>query len=128
MEMENSEARDPETYAIIGAAMEVHRQLGHGFLEQVYQEAMEVELAERGIPFVRENLLTIYYKRRALKCKYKADFVCYGRIVVEAKALSDITGSHRSQVINYLKATEYSRGLLINFGLPSLRHERLVWG
>jgi GxxExxY protein len=119
---------DPQTYAIIGAAMEVHRQLGHGFLESVYQEAMALELVEKGIPFEREVQLTIYYKGKPLKCTFKADFVCYGDIILETKALSDITGSHRAQTINYLAATRMHRGLIINFGLPSLRYERFVWG
>ena len=119
---------DPQTYAIIGAAMEVHRQLGHGFLESVYQEAMAMEMTEKGIPFEREVHLTIYYKGKPLKCKFKADFVCYGDVILETKALSDITGTHRAQTINYLAATRKHRGLIVNFGLPSLRYERFVWG
>jgi GxxExxY protein len=120
--------RDPQTYAIIGAAIEVHNQLGHGFLEGVYQEAMAIEFELRGIPYQREQLLTVMYKGRALSCKYKADFVCFGNIVVECKALSELAGAHRAQVLNYLKATGLHRGLLLNFGMASLRHERLVWG
>jgi GxxExxY protein len=123
----STDERDPETYAIIGAAIEVHRTLGHGFLEAVYQEAMALEMQERGIPFEKEKCLTIFYKGNPLACRYKADFLCFGRIIVEMKALADITGSHRAQAINYLKATRSQRGLVINFGLPSLKHERVVW-
>ncbi len=120
--------RDPQTYAIIGAAMEVHRQLGHGFLESVYQEAMALEMAARGIPFEREVFLTIFYKGQPLACKFKADFICCGDIILETKALSEITGSHRAQTINYLATTRKHRALIINFGQPSLRYERIVWG
>jgi GxxExxY protein len=119
--------RDAQTYAIIGAAMEVHRELGHGFLEAVYKEALAMELQARGIPFEREVLLTVLYKGVPLTCKYKADFICWGEVIIEAKALSDITGSHRAQTINYLKSTKMKRSLLINFGSPSLHYERLVW-
>jgi GxxExxY protein len=122
------EQRDPQTYAIIGAALEVHNQLGNGFLEGIYQEALAIELELRGIPFHREQMLTVTYKGRPLSCKYKADFVCFENIIVECKALSELIGTHRSQVLNYLKATGFHRGLLLNFGTASLRHERLVWG
>ncbi len=128
MPQETTSNRDPQTYALIGAAMEVHRELGHGFLEAVYKEALGIELKSRGIPFEREVLLTIYYKSMPLETKYKADFVCFGNIIIEAKAISELTGSHRAQTINYLQATKYHRSLLINFGKPSLHHERLVWG
>src|SRR6185503_7180076 len=93
--MEVFKERDPQTYAIIGAAMEVHRQLGHGFLEAVYKEALAIELELRGIPFKREVPLSIYYKGKLLDCKYQADFICYGDIIVEAKAIADLIGSHR---------------------------------
>lgn len=123
-----SQMRDPRTYAIIGAAMEVHAELGHGFLEAVYQQAMEVELTARQIPFVREKPLVICYKQTPLDCTYRADFFCYDEIIVEIKALSQITGVERAQVINYLKAIGVRVGLLINFGAASLQYERLVWG
>ena len=124
-----SEERDPQTYAIIGAAMEVHRVLGHGFLEAVYQEALGIELALRGIPFEREVSLTVHYKDQPLTCTYRPDFLCYGEVIVEVKALSaEITGSHRAQTINYLRCTGKRRAIVINFGLPSLRCDRLVWG
>jgi len=115
-----------ESYEIIGTAMEVHRELGCGFLEEVYQEAFERELQLRGIPYEREKILTITYKDQELKKKYKADFVCYDSIIVELKALSELTSEHSSQVINYLKCTGYKLGLLINFGEDSLSYKRLV--
>ena len=123
-----ADSRDPQTYALIGAAMEVHRQLGHGFLEAVYKEALAIELQMRGIPFEREVLLDVFYKGVALPCKYRADFICFGgAIILEAKAMMDLNSSHRAQTINYLKATRMHRSLLINFGKPSLQFERIVW-
>src|SRR5581483_7756713 len=122
----NTEERDGQTYAIIGAAMEVHRHLGAGFLEAVYQEALALELEAREIPFEREVFLLIRYKGQPLDCTYKADFLCYGEIIVELKALDKLTGNERAQVLNYLKATGLHLGLLLNFGTPSLIYERLV--
>jgi GxxExxY protein len=121
------EERDPRTYAIIGAAMEVHGELGHGFLEAVYQDALEVELGLRAIPSRREVELPIVYKGRMLKSNYKADFVCFDSVVVELKALSELTGVHEAQVINYLKATGLACGLLVNFGSSRLEFRRLVF-
>ena len=118
--------RDPQTYAIIGAAMEVHRELGPGFLENVYHEAMKIELTARGIPFESEVELPIFYKGQRLRCKYRADFVCYGEIIVETKARADLISSDRAQAINYLKSTRFRRSLLLNFGAPSLQYERIV--
>lgn len=105
-----------ESYKIIGAAMEVFNQLGHGFLEAVYQEALEREFLFRGIPYEREKELTICYKGEPLEQKYKADFVCFGRIIVELKAVSALVDSHRAQVYNYVRATKSKLGILINFG------------
>ena len=118
--------RDEQTYAIIGAAMEVHRELGPGFLEAVYQDALAIELELRGIPFERERLLPVRYKGRLLPSIYRADFICYGEIIVETKAVDALAGIHEAQTINYLKATGMQRALLINFGAGSLQHKRLV--
>ena len=108
--------------------MEVYNQLGHGFLEAVYQEALEMEFKLRGIPYEREKEITITYKGETLKQTYKADFVCYGKIIVELKAVSELDDSHRSQVYNYLHATGYNLGLLLNFGYSSgLEHHRIVF-
>lgn len=116
-----------ESYAIIGAAMEVHNQLGSGFLEAVYQEALEVEFTHRGIPYEREKELTISYKGEVLKQTYKADFVCYGKVIVELKAVSNLSDSHRSQVYNYLHATGFRLGMLLNFGnQDGLERQRII--
>ena len=124
--VKTGEERDPQTYAIIGAAMEVHSQLGCGFLEAVYQEALAMAL--RNIPFRREVELLITYKGEPLATMYRADFICYGEIIVELKAISNITPVEVSQLINYLKATGCHRGLLLNFGTQSLQFERKVFG
>ncbi len=118
---------DPQTYAIIGAAMEVHRELGHGFLEAVYQEALAVEMTRVSIPFVREQALPIHYKDQLLNTSYRADFIAYEDVVVELKAVSQLTGVDQAQVINYLKSTGHHRAILFNFGAPRLDYKRLVW-
>ena len=118
--------RDPQTYAIIGAAMEVHRILGCGFLEAVYQEALTKEFLLRAIPFRREIEVPISYKGNLLAVKYKPDFICYDTIIVELKALDRLSGKEKAQVINYLKATGIERGLLLNFGTTRLEYERLI--
>ena len=127
MSLEDSRNRDPQTYAIIGAAMAVHRELGNGFLEAVYQEALQREFVGRGIPFEREKRLPIYYRGEMLNTHYQADYVCYDSVIVELKALQQISGHEESQVINYLKASGMSRGLLINFGAKSLQYKRFVF-
>ena len=116
-----------ETYKINGAAMKVYNTLKHGFLEAVYQEALEIEFKKRGIPFEREKELTIFYDGVELKQTYRADFVCYGNIIVELKAVSQLDDVHRIQVYNYLCATVYKVGLLFNFGhYDGLEIERKV--
>ncbi len=116
-----------ESYNIVGTAMHVYNKLGIGFLEPVYQEALEIELKRRGIPFEREKELTIMYDGMQLQQTYRADFVCYSNIIVELKAVSALDNIHRAQVYNYLKATGYKLGILINFGDScGLDYERIV--
>jgi GxxExxY protein len=124
-----STKRDPQTYAIIGAAMAVHAELGPGFLEEVYHEAFAIELSNQKIPFQHEAEIAITYKGTPLRKAYRADLVCHKSIIVELKALPDITGKEKAQVINYLKATNFDRGLLLNFGSKSLQYIRLtnIW-
>ena len=117
---------DPQTYAIIGAAMTVHRALGCGFLEAVSREALTIELQERGIPFVREARLAVRYRNRVLPVSYTVDFICYDQVLVELKALHAIGPLEVAQLINYLRVAGRSRGLLLNFGATSLQHKRLV--
>jgi len=112
-----------EVYAIIAAAIEVHRELGPGFSEPVYQEAHEIELTRRKVPFESQKLLTSYYKGERLKKEYIADLVCFVQIIVELKALDKLTGREEAQLLNYLKATGFHVGLLINFG----SHGKLEW-
>ena len=119
--------RDPETFAIIGAAMEVHRYLGMGFLEAVYVEALHYELTDRDIPFAAEVILPITFKDRRLMTRYRADMVCYGQVIVELKALREVGGPEMAQVLNYLKASGLTRGLLLNFGTPQLTYRRFIW-
>jgi GxxExxY protein len=118
---------EKETYSIIGAAMEVHKILGSGFLEPVYQEALAKEFSLRNISFEREKRLRIWYKGYELSSYSVTDFICYDTIIVETKALSAITNEHFSQIINYLKATKNKVGLLINFGKDSLEYKRVVF-
>ncbi len=119
--------RDERTYKIIGAAMEVHKELGCGFLEAVYQEALGREFATQTIPFRAQPFVEIIYKGMPLDKKYQPDFICYDNIVVEIKAISAITGNEEAQLINYLKATNLKIGLLFNFGSKSLEHKRFVY-
>jgi GxxExxY protein len=116
-----------ETYAIVGAALDVYHRLGIGFAEQVYQEALEMEFEFRSIPFEREKWLQVSYKGRQLKKQYKADFLCFGQIIAELKAQTVLTAIDWSQVINYLKASNLRIGLLFNFGHPRfLEKKRLI--
>lgn len=115
-----------ETYNIRGAVFAVHKELGNGFLERVYQDALEFEFQARGIPYEREKEIQIMYKGKPLGEPYRADFVCYGKIIIELKAVEELQGIHRSQVINYLKATGMILGLLVNFGEEFANIERIV--
>lgn len=126
--MSNLTLRDPRTYKIIGAAMEVHRQLGCGFLEPIYQEAFALELKSREIPYSRELKFPVSYKGQRLSNHYRPDFICFDAVIVELKALSSLSAIEESQLINYLKVTGYHTGLLLNFGARSLQQRRLVLG
>jgi GxxExxY protein len=112
-----------EVYAIVGAAMDVYWQLGRGFQEPVYQEALGMEFRRRRIPFESKHEIFIFYKGEALKKKYEADFICYGGIIIELKALEALSNKEVGQLLNYMKATGHNLGLLINFGSPV----RLEW-
>ena len=119
--------KDKRTYSIIGCAMEVHKELGCGFLEAVYQEALEREFTGQSIPFKAQPVIEIKYKGRPLDKKYQPDFICYDEVIVEIKAISVLSGVEEAQIINYLKATDLSVGLLLNFGANSLEHKRFVY-
>lgn len=119
--------KDDRIYRIIGCAMEVHKELGCGFLEAVYQEALEREFTSQGIPFNAQPIIEIKYKGEPLDKKYQPDFICYDEVIIEIKAISSLTGLEESQLINYLKASGLKVGLLINFGSKSLEHKRLVY-
>ena len=116
---------EEETGKILNACFEVHKELGNGFLEAVYQEALELEFKNQNIPYEREKLLPITYKGKLLEKEYYADLICYGKIVDELKAVAALTSSHKAQVINYLKASSNEIGLLIYFGTNSLKWERI---
>jgi GxxExxY protein len=105
-----------ESYAINGACMEVYKTLGNGFLEAVYQECSAIEFKYRGIPFVAQHPLTLIYQGQVLKQTYKPDFICYDKIIVELKAVTKLGDDHKAQVLNYLKATGFELGILVNFG------------
>ena len=125
--MEEDYLYESETYKIIGAMMEVHKTFGCGFFEGVYQEALAIEFERQKIPFDREKKLLLFYKGIQLEKFYVADFVCFGNIIVELKALSALTTTHDSIMINYLKATKSKVGLLANFGEPSLKYKRMIY-
>ncbi|MBN2011238.1 GxxExxY protein [candidate division KSB1 bacterium] len=115
-----------ESFRIIGAAMEVSNVLGSGFLEAVYQEALEYELGDLDIPFEAQKPIQIRYKKRILKKTYCPDFLCYGKIIVEIKAIKCITEIEEAQILNYLKATELPLGILVNFGTPKIEWRRFA--
>ena len=118
--------RDPRTYAIIGAAMAVHQELGCGFLEPVYHEALALELRRRHVRFRQQVELPVYYSGERLTTVYRVDFICNDAVLVELKALGKLTSREEAQVINYLKASGLPVGLLLNFGTQSLQHRRFV--
>ena len=118
--------QDEQTYAIIGAAMVVHRELGFGFLEAVYQEALAIEFAKEAIPFMREVGLPIQYRGQFLNTVYKADFLCFETVIVELKAIDGLTSRDEAQLLNYLKASGKEKGLLLNFVARSLEYQRMV--
>ncbi|MGQ0702912.1 MAG: GxxExxY protein [Gemmatimonadales bacterium] len=118
--------RDPETYAVIGAAIEVHRILGPGFLERVYRAALGVEFQRLRVPCSREVTLPVIYRSVVLPVRYRVDFICYGSVLVELKAVTRLSSIEECQLLNYLKASRLSRGLLLNFGGRSLECRRFV--
>lgn len=118
---------EAETYKILGACFEVYKDKSNGFVEPVYQECLEMELALQGVPFQAQAELQIQYKGQTLRRRYIPDFVCFEKIIVEIKAVSKLTDEHRAQLLNYLKATGLKLGLLVNFGhYPKLEHERII--
>jgi len=116
-----------ETKEILGAAFEVHKELGNGFLESVYHEALEIEFKLREIPFVSGKKINVFYKDYKLQKHFVSDFLCYEKVIVEIKAISMLTSNDDGQVINYLKGTKHKVGLLINFGKKSLEFKRLIF-
>jgi len=118
---------ETETYAILGACFEVYKELGNGFLESVYQEALAREFSAREIPYVAQPILEVNYKGSALEQYYKPDFICFDSVIVELKTAFQLMEEHKSQIINYLKATNLKVGMLVNFGhFPLLEHQRFV--
>lgn len=115
-----------EVFAIVGAAMEVHNVLGCGFLEPVYQEALEIELSKRKMPYTPQKKLPINYKGHRLKRAYVPDYIAFEKIVIEIKAISTLSSLEESQLLNYLKASNLQVGLLLNFGAESLQWKRMV--
>jgi GxxExxY protein len=115
-----------ECYKIIGCCMEVHNQLGGGYREAVYQEALELEFMDQDLPFEREKRMKIKYKGQVLKKKYFADFLCFNEVVIELKAVSELTNIHKGQLFNYLKASEKRLGMLVNFGPEKLEYKRFI--
>jgi len=116
-----------ESYEIMGACFEVYKEMGCGFLEPVYQECLEMELRRRGIPFTAQRELVLRYKDQPLEQRYKPDFICYDKIILEIKAVKNLADEHRAQVHNYLKATSFRLGLLISFGhYPKVEYERIA--
>jgi GxxExxY protein len=116
-----------ETYRILGVCFEVYNEMGCGFLEPVYQECLEIELKKQEIPFESQKILKLDYMGNELEKTYQADFVCFGSVILEIKAVSRLTGEHRAQILNYIHATDIDVGLLVNFGhFPKIEHERFL--
>jgi len=126
MHSDNS-LQDPRTYAVIGAAYEVHRVLGVGFLEIFYKDALQIEFTQRHIPFTREPCCCVEYKGQQLREDYKIDFICFGEVLIEVKARSVTGPADHAQVLSYLASTKLRCGLLINFGTARLEHRRFIW-
>jgi GxxExxY protein len=125
--MESNIIYKEESHRVMGACFEVYKEKGCGFLEAVYQECLEMEFSLQGIPFQPQVGLALAYKGRPLKQKYVPDFVCFGKIILEIKAVSQLNDEHRAQVHNYLRAAGHKLGLLVNFGhYPGVEHERIV--
>lgn len=125
--MDNEIIYKDESYKIVGACFEVYREKGCGFLELVYQECMEIELRLQGVPYAPKKPLMLEYKKCPLRSTYEPDFICYDKIVLELKAVTELVNEHRAQVQNYLKATGFKLGLLVNFGhYPKAQVERVV--
>jgi GxxExxY protein len=127
MDYTSPSLQDPRTFAIIGAAYEVHRVLGTGFLEIFYKDALAIEFLERGISFEREAPCRVEYKGHPLRDDYKIDFICYGAVVLEVKARSVTGPADHAQVLSYLTSTRLRCGLLLNFGTAKLEHRRFIW-
>ncbi len=121
-----TQAEYDRMYELVGVAMEVYNEMGRGLEEALYQEAMEIEMSERGIPFEREKVLHAYYKGREMKKKYIADFYSQG-VIIEFKSASSITQDHRAQLFNYLRLTKLKMGLLVNFGEDHFHAERYIY-
>ncbi len=118
---------EEESFQINGACFVVYKNMGSGFLEAVYQECLELEMKEQNIPFIAQQELELKYKNETLKQVYRPDFVCYDKIILEIKAVDQLSNELRAQIINYLHATSFKLGLLVNFGHhPLLEHERFV--
>ncbi len=116
-----------ESYAIMGACFNVYKDKGCGFTEPIYQECMEIELEYQAIPFHAQKRMKLVYRGKELKRTFKPDFICYDKIIVELKSVSQLIDEHRAQVLNYLNATGFQLGLLVNFGhFPKVEYERII--
>ncbi|MBC8256680.1 MAG: GxxExxY protein [Candidatus Marinimicrobia bacterium] len=125
--MKNKIVYKEESYQIMGTCFEVYKEMGCGFLESVYQECLEVEFNNKGLPVKSQKLVSLKYKGQKLKYTFVPNFLCYEKIIVEIKAVSNLIDDRRSQVLNYLNASGINLGLLVNFGHhPKLEYERFV--